>query len=344
MGHRGVKGLERAVTGLHTDPIGANHQNCEVCARANIKRFPFPKQSDTRAERLLFRVHLDLCGPLPNGFGGVKYFMPIVDCFSRWRNTRFLKRKSDALDEFIKYRTAVERFTNLKIAVIRLDNARELVLGDFQRYADAEGITLEKIIPDASPQNGVAERSNALLASMARAMLIDAGFTDWFWPLAVQAATHIINRLPTAALPAGKTPFHLWMKKPPNLSHLRIFGTRVVSRKTNSDSLNKITPRGEQGRFVGYATDAKGYLIWFPESHTVLPRRDVIFLDPPDQPATNPVDSSTMWDDVLFDLERRFTEPAQRDVPQRNLVTKSPYVLLFASRVYCTHDVSSGRL
>lgn len=239
--------------------------------------------------------------------------MPIVDCFSRWRNTRFLKRKSDALEEFIKHKNAVERFTDRKISIIRLDNAKEFIAGDFKAYCDSEGILLEVIVPDASPQNGVAERSNALLASMARAMLIDANMKDWFWPLAVQAATHIINRLPTSALPAGTTPFHLWMNKPPDLSHLRIFGTRVVSRKTYSDSLNKITARGEQGVFVGYASNAKGYLIWFPDAHIVSVRRDVIFLDPADQPVANPVGSSTLWDDVFYDLERRFMDPAQRN-------------------------------
>ncbi len=315
MGHRGVKGLERAISGIYTDPEDADHHPCEVCARANIKRFPFPKTSVTRAEELLFRVHLDICGPLPIGYGGFRYFMSIVDDCSRWRSTRFLKNKSDALTEFIIYRTAVERYTGRKIAVIRLDNAQELIKGQFQRYCDTEGITLEKIIPDASPQNGVAERSHALICSMARAMLIDANLADFFWPLAAQAATHILNRLPTAALPPDTTPFHLWWKKPPDLSHLRIFGTRVVSRKTNADSLNKITARGEQGIFVGYATDAKGYLIWFPESRTVRARRDVTFLEPVVLPSPNPVGSSPLWDDVFSDLEKRFVDPAQRTVP-----------------------------
>ena len=76
-------------------------------------------------------------------------------------------------------------------------------------------------------------------------MLVDSNLKDFFWPLAIQAATHIINRLPTSVLPPDKTSFHLWMSKALDLSHLHIFGSRVVARKTYADKLNKITPRGE---------------------------------------------------------------------------------------------------
>ncbi|KAJ7770852.1 hypothetical protein DFH07DRAFT_680884, partial [Mycena maculata] len=54
-------------------------------------------------------------------------------------------------------------------------------------------------------------------------------------------------------------PFECWFQRKPDLSHLRLFGALVTSRKTNSDVLNKVVPRGEEGRFVGYAKDSKGY-------------------------------------------------------------------------------------
>lgn len=295
-----------------------------MCARANIKRLPFPKKSETRADQPLYRVHLDLCGPLPISYGNFRYFMPIVDDFSRWRSTRFLKSKSDALSEFIIYRTATERFTGRKIAIVRLDNAQELISGEFEQYCAREGITYEKSIPDASQQNGTAERSIGIITAMARAMLVDANLPDFFWPLAVQTATHIVNRLPTAALPPDITPFHLWWKKPPDISHFQIFGTRVIARKTNSDSLTKTVPRGEPGIFVGYAVDARGYLIWFPDAKCVRARRDVKFLDVPDQPSTDPVGSSPLWDDIMNELERRFLDPAERNAPSRPTETIPP--------------------
>ncbi|KAJ3816197.1 hypothetical protein F5880DRAFT_1439864, partial [Lentinula raphanica] len=90
-------------------------------------------------------------------------------------------------------------------------------------------------------------------------MLVDGKLSHWFWPLSTQAAVHIKNRVPHSALPRDTTPFQRWLRKRADLSHLRPFGALVTARKTNSDSLNKAVERGEEGRFVGYARDAKGY-------------------------------------------------------------------------------------
>ena len=228
--------------------------------------------------------------------------MPIVDYYSRHRVVKFLKYKSEASSEFIKYNTAMERLTNHEIAVVCLDNAPELVEGEFRRHCEAEGIVFEKTVPDVSQQNGVVERSNGLLASMGRAVLIDANLSDFFWPLAIQAACHMLNRLHTSGLPAGITPHHLWWGKPPDLSHLRVFGTRVAAC-------------GEVGRFVGYATDAKGYLIWFPNTRSVQARRDVAFVEPFDDPAPVPAGTSSIWDDVFTELERRFLDASESTSP-----------------------------
>ena len=46
-----------------------------------------------------------------------------------------------------------------------------------EEYCKAHGITYEKTIPDSPPQNGVAERTNLTVATMARAMLIDANLS-----------------------------------------------------------------------------------------------------------------------------------------------------------------------
>ena len=81
-----------------------------------------------------------------------------------------------------------------------------------------------------------------------------------------------------------------------------IFGALVTARKSNSDQLTKIAPRGEDGRFVGYARDARGYLIWFPDSRTIRPRRDVEFHGFPVSLPSPPI-SDILWDDIPMDVE-----------------------------------------
>lgn len=305
MGHIGVKGLRDATTGLDWDETDS--QLCRICALANIKRLPFPKVSYTRAERPLVRVHTDICGKLPRGYGGYFYFILFIDDYSRWIGIWFLKQKSDALSAFKEYKAAVEKFHGLQITFLRIDNAPDLVEGQFRDYCSDAGITYEKAVPDAHQQNGVAERQNWTVASMTRAMLLDADLSDYFWPLAALSAVHIKNRVPHKALPPKKTPFEVWFGTKPDLSHLRPFGSKVTSRKLNSDKLQKFTARGQSGRFVGYARDSRGYLVWFPDSRTVLVRRDLIFHGMPSAatPNTSPI-TLPMWKDVPADGTSQF--------------------------------------
>jgi hypothetical protein len=303
MGHIGVKGLKRAVEGIDFDDT--SHSSCVVCAQANIRRVPFPQRTQHQATKLLHRIHCDICGPLPHCYGNFSYFILFIDCYSRYISLFLLKQRDDALDCFIEYRTAVQNYTGETLSILRVDNAPELVRGKMESYCRAQGVTYEKTIPDSPSQNGVAERTNLTIGSMARAMLIDADLKDYFWPFATQAAVHIKNRVPHSSLPPDKTPFELWHRYKPNLSHLCLFGVTCTSRVL-SNNLTKFTPRGETGRFLGYAKDAKGYLVWIPgprnRGGTVKARRDVVFHDYPvlskDTPPTDA--ESNMWDDVTY--------------------------------------------
>jgi hypothetical protein len=292
MGHIGVKGLRSVVDSLNFDD--STHSSCEVCARANIRRFPFPKYSSRRATHLLERIHTDICGPLPPSYGNFSYYILFVDCFSRFITLFLMKSRDEALSLFIQFKTTAETFCGQKIKTLRLDNAPELIHGQMEIYCKAHGIAFEKTVPDSPSQNGVAERCNLTICCMSRAMLVDSNLRNWFWPFAVQTAVHIKQRVPHSSLPANTTPFQLWFSRRPNLSHLRPFGTKCTSRIIANHHPSKFEPRGEAGRFLGYAAEAKGYLIWVPNATgtggTVKVRRDVIFHDflptPPPRPRT----------------------------------------------------------
>jgi hypothetical protein len=137
-------------------------------------------------------------------------------------------------------------------------------------------------------------------------MLLDGDISDFFWPFATLAAVHIKIRIPHSAIEPGKTPFELIMKKKPDLSHLRPFGCMVTSHRVNSDLLTKFEPRGEEGRFLGYARDSKGYLIWFPASQTVLVHWDVEFHGMPDISSPPPPRSGPLLDDIPMDFATQF--------------------------------------
>ncbi len=90
----------------------------------------------------------------------------------------------------------------------------------------------------------------------------------------------------------------------------------------------KLVSRGEEGRFVGYARDSKGYLIWFPESKAVRSRRDVDFHGFPDFLASPPL-SEVLWDDLDYDLEPRFQDRVEPAVERNNASERNPeYVII----------------
>jgi hypothetical protein len=178
MGHIGVKNLKHAVEGINGNE--SNYPSCIVCAQANIKRTPFPNKAQHRATTLLHRVHCNVCGPLPHCYGSFQYYIIFVDDFSRYISLFFMKTRDEALKHFIEFRHAVENFTCKKTCFLCVDNAPELVHRKMEQYCKMEGITYEKTIPDSPPQNGVAERTNLTIGSMARAMLIDTDLSDYF--------------------------------------------------------------------------------------------------------------------------------------------------------------------
>ena len=91
--------------------------------------------------------------------------------------------------------------------------------------------------------------------------------------------------------------------------------TRIISNR-----LTKFQPRGESGRFLGYAKEAKGYLIWIPQTDnnggTVKVRRDVIFHDFQPVPAAPDMSNEylPLWDDIHFP-DRLNTSPENDHPP-----------------------------
>jgi hypothetical protein len=301
MGHIGIKDLRNAVTGVDFDD--SNLFSCTICMRANIKQTSFPQHASHRATCLLEHIHCDICGPLPTCYGDYCYFILFICCHLCYISLYLIKMCEEALQSFTQFCTLVKKFCHEKITILRVDNVPELVKGKFKLFCKTTGITYEKTVPDSPNQNGVAECCNLTLASMVCALLINTDLSDWFWPFAIQTVVHIKNCIPHSILPPNKTPFEFWHRFKPNLSHLRPFGTQCTAHIL-SNTLSKFDSRGESGRFLGYAKDAKGYLIWVPGPNNcegiIKTCRDVAFHDFPPTMAVAPVNDnlSPLWDDV----------------------------------------------
>ncbi|KAH9668753.1 retrovirus-related pol polyprotein from transposon TNT 1-94-like protein [Citrus sinensis] len=125
----------------------------------------------------------------------------------------------------------------------------------------------------AKDENGVAERMNRTLLEKVRCMLSNAGLDKKFWAEAVSYASHLVNRLPSAAI-GGKTPMEMWYgKHVQDYDSLRVFGCPAYYHVKDG----KLDPRARKSIFVGFKGGVKGFKLWDLEDKKFVCSRDVTF-------------------------------------------------------------------
>lgn len=73
----------------------------------------------------LERIHIDLCGPIPNPLGGNKYFLLITDEHKHHDCVEFLPKESDAFVRLKKRKLEAERESDLKLKYFKSDGETE---------------------------------------------------------------------------------------------------------------------------------------------------------------------------------------------------------------------------
>lgn len=197
---------------------------CTDCLMSKQTRRPFPSQSNYRAKTSLELVHIDLCGPItPPTAGGNKFFLLLVDDFTRMMWIYLLKSKDEALKMVKKFKLQVEKGTEKRVKMLRSDRGGEFCSRLFEEFCDENGIARQFTVPYSPQQNGIVERRNRTVVEMARSLLKQMKLSLNLWGEAVRHSVYLLNRLPTRSL-TGKTPYETWKKKKPNLEHIRVFG------------------------------------------------------------------------------------------------------------------------
>ncbi len=83
---------------------------CEHCVFGKQTRVKFDKKAVRKTRRMVDYVHLDLWGPnrIPSK-SGARYFMRLIDDYSRMVWVHFLKIKDEAFSTFVKWKTMIEK-------------------------------------------------------------------------------------------------------------------------------------------------------------------------------------------------------------------------------------------
>jgi hypothetical protein len=86
-------------------------------------------------------VHTYLVGPTTTkGLIGERYFMLLVDDYTRLTAVFFLKKKSKAFENFKIYKEMVENEMDSRIKCLRYGNGREFTSNEFMDYCNSHGI------------------------------------------------------------------------------------------------------------------------------------------------------------------------------------------------------------
>jgi hypothetical protein len=139
------------------EKIVGKEEFCEGCAYGRSKWKSHPSTSTT-TRRHLERIHVDLCGPLPNSLGGNQYYLLIIDEHTHYHWAEFMPRKSDAFTCLQKWKLQVECETDLKLQYLKSDGGGEFGSGSFATWLMSKGVVHEKSTPYEHEQNGLVER------------------------------------------------------------------------------------------------------------------------------------------------------------------------------------------
>nr|GEZ31073.1 ribonuclease H-like domain-containing protein [Tanacetum cinerariifolium] len=141
-----------------------NDHLCSSCELRKAKQKSFHTKLTPSSKRRLQLLHMDLCGPMRvASINGKRYVLVIVDDYSRYNWTHFLRSKDETPETL-------------------------------HAYFAAKGIHHQMSVAQTPKKNGVVKRRNRTLVEAARTMLSATKVPLFFWAEAIATACFTQNR------------------------------------------------------------------------------------------------------------------------------------------------------
>lgn len=280
LGHRD----ERAVKKIVGDRLGSGlklvecgiKSVCEVCCEGKMTRAPF-RPSESKSSAVGDLVHTDLCGPMEVSTPrGSRYFMTMLDDYSRYCVVYLLREKSECAEKIAEYTSMMRNQFGRAPKVIRCDGGGEYSGNVLKKFLADNGILLQHTAPYSPQQNGKAERKNRSLGEMLRCLLVESGLDKRFWGEAVSTANYLLNITPSSVIEG--TPFERWWGKQPDYTMIRVFGSQAYVHVPD-EKRRKLDVKARKLVFVGYAEGRKAWRFLDTATNRITISRDAKFLE-----------------------------------------------------------------
>ncbi|GKD39106.1 retrovirus-related pol polyprotein from transposon TNT 1-94, partial [Tanacetum coccineum] len=242
---------------------------CSSCDLGKAKRKSFHTKTTPSSKRQLQLLHMDLCGPIRvESINGKKYVLIIVDDYSRYTWTHFLRSKDKTPEVLIDFLILVQRGLHAQVRTVRTDKGMKFLNKTLHAYFAQEGIEHQTSVARIPEQNGVVERLNRTLVEAARTMLSASKVPLYFWAEAIATTCFTQNR--SLIIPQNeKTPYHIINGQKPSVKFFYIFGTLCYIVR-DGENLDKMKEKGDACIFVGYSTQSIEYRVYNKRTRVIV--------------------------------------------------------------------------
>ena len=259
-GHTTMEYVDKCATGvprLHRHPM----QSCRICHEMNITKTT-SKLAKNTVSRFAEKFQMDFGfmsarqgKELIKSHEGYTCYLLIVDLFTRYLWVFLSKNKHPPLRTVTQFLRTYGLTDGVRI--VRTDQGGELSRSTlFRKVIQDANYSIEVTGSDNSSQNAVAERPHRTLANMVRTGLENSGLSPKYWSDALLHASFIRNRLPHYHFQHKYSPYEKLTGTKPDLTKLRVFGSRIVTRKPGNRN-PKISKHSYSGIFLRYAKTMK---------------------------------------------------------------------------------------
>ncbi|GKA97297.1 retrovirus-related pol polyprotein from transposon TNT 1-94 [Tanacetum coccineum] len=141
---------------------------CSSCELGKATRKSFYTKATPSSKRWLQLLHMDLCGPMQvESINGKKYALVIVDDYSRYTWTHFLRFKDETPEVLIDFLRLVQRGLHAQVRTVQTDKGTEFLNKTLHAYFAQEGIEHQTSTARTPEQNGVFKSWNRTLVEAA---------------------------------------------------------------------------------------------------------------------------------------------------------------------------------
>nr|GEW48099.1 retrovirus-related Pol polyprotein from transposon TNT 1-94 [Tanacetum cinerariifolium] len=242
---------------------------CSSSKLGKAKQKSFHTKITPSSKRRLQLLHMDLCGHMRvASINGKRYVLMIVDDYSRYTWTHFLRSKDETPEVLIDFLRLVQRGIQAQVRVVRTDKCTKFLNQTLHAYFAAQEILHQTSVARTPKSNGVVERQNRTLIEAARTMLSAAKVPLFFWAESIATACFTQNR--SLVIPRHeKTPYNIINDRKPSLKFFHIFGSICYIVK-DGENLDKMKEKGDECIFVGYSNQSRSYRVLNKRTRVIM--------------------------------------------------------------------------